>query len=119
MQYIPARYHRCEQSAIFWLDGPSTSPPCGSERPTGIGLHWAKGSLLRPPNHGPVYRLKTGRFGRARESSASRHSHHVGPGFRSWDHSAFLRDRGVCFHYGIIEGPTGNRAHAIEAGEYA
>jgi len=33
--------------------------------------------------------------------------------------SAFLRDRSVCFDHWIVEGPTGNGAHAIKAGENA
>ncbi len=33
--------------------------------------------------------------------------------------SAFLRDCCVCFHNGIVESPTGNRAHTIETGEDA
>jgi hypothetical protein len=33
--------------------------------------------------------------------------------------SAFLRDCSVCFHNGIVESPTGNRAHTIETGEDA
>ena len=38
---------------------------------------------------------------------------------RSRFRSAFLRDRSVCFHNGIVESPTGNRAHTIEVGEDA
>jgi hypothetical protein len=33
--------------------------------------------------------------------------------------SAFLRDCSVCFHNGIVESPTGYRAHTIETGEDA
>jgi hypothetical protein len=40
-------------------------------------------------------------------------------GLRSLFRPAFLRDRSVCFNYGIVESPTGNRAHTIEAGEDA
>ena len=38
---------------------------------------------------------------------------------RSRFRSAFLRDCSVCFHNGIVESPTGNRAHTIETGEDA
>ena len=49
----------------------------------------------------------------------SRCDSRIRAGLRSWFRPAFLRDRSVCFHYGIVESPTGNRAHAIEAGEDA
>jgi hypothetical protein len=38
---------------------------------------------------------------------------------RSRFRSAFLRDCSVCLHNGIVESPTGNRAHTIETGEDA
>ena len=38
-------------------------------------------------------------------------------GLQSWFPPALLRDCSVCFHNGIVEGPTGNGAYATEVGE--